>query len=213
MAAPVPQTITINFGGRPRGWSGTLQERVNPKIPTVTVKARVIAKFTGDATRFRMPRRDCMATGFALARRRVAFTGNARERNMGIILPVTLTAAAAAAIINLWLAIRVGQMRGATKTIHGDDAGGPLTRRMRAQLNFVENTPFVLVLIAAIELTGKGDPWLAWVAAIYMLGRVAHGFGMDGEGATKPRMIGTLVTMLTLLGLAVVAVLITLGVM
>ena len=132
---------------------------------------------------------------------------------MSIIVSVTLTAAAAAAIINLWLAIRVGQMRGGTKTIHGDDAGGPLTRRMRAQLNFVENTPFVLVLIAAIELTGKGDPWLAWVAAIYMLGRVAHGFGMDGEGATKPRMIGTLVTMLTLLGLAVVAVLITLGVM
>jgi len=132
---------------------------------------------------------------------------------MGIILPVTLTAAAAAAIINLWLAIRVGQMRGATKTIHGDDAGGPLTRRMRAQLNFVENTPFVLVLIAAIELTGKGDPWLAWVAAIYMLGRVAHRLRHDGEGATKPRMIGTLVTMLTLLGLAVVAVLITLGVM
>ncbi|WP_198321295.1 MAPEG family protein [Qipengyuania flava] len=132
---------------------------------------------------------------------------------MGIILPVTLTAAAAAAIINLWLAVRVGQMRGATKTIHGDDAGGPLTRRMRAQLNFVENTPFALALIAAIELTGRGEPWLAWVAGLYMLGRVAHGFGMDGESATKPRMIGTLVTMLTLLGLAIVAVLIVLGVM
>ena len=132
---------------------------------------------------------------------------------MGIILPVTLTAAAAAAIINLWLAIRVGQMRGATKTIHGDDAGGPLTRRMRAQLNFVENTGFVLVLVAAIELTGKGAPWLAWVVAIYMLGRVAHGFGMDAEGPAKGRMIGTLITMLTLLGLAVVAVLIVLGVM
>ena len=132
---------------------------------------------------------------------------------MGIILPVTLTAAAAAAIINLWLAVRVGQMRGATKTIHGDDAGGPLTRRMRAQLNFVENTPFALALIAAIELTGRGEPWLAWVAGLYMLGRVAHGFGMDVESATKPRMIGTLVTMLTLLGLAIVAVLIVLGVM
>lgn len=132
---------------------------------------------------------------------------------MGIILPVTLTAAAAAAIINLWLAVRVGQMRGATKTIHGDDAGGPLTRRMRAQLNFVENTPFALALIAAIELTGRGEPWLAWVAGLYMLGRVAHGFGMDGESATKPRMIGTLITMLTLLGLAIVAVLIVLGVM
>ena len=132
---------------------------------------------------------------------------------MAIVLPVTLTAAAAAAIINLWLAIRVGQMRGTTKTIHGDDAGGPLTRRMRAQLNFVENTPFVLALVAAIELSGRGQPWLAWVVGAYMLGRVAHGFGMDGEGATKPRMIGTLITMLTLLGLSVVAVLILLGVM
>lgn len=132
---------------------------------------------------------------------------------MGIFLPVTLTAAAAAALINLWLAVRVGQMRGATKTIHGDDGGGPLTRRMRAQLNFVENTPFVLALVAAIELSGKGNPWLAWVVGVYMLGRVAHGIGMDGEGPTKPRMIGVLITMLTLLGLAVVATLIALGVM
>ena len=132
---------------------------------------------------------------------------------MGIFLPVTLAAAAAAALINLWLAVRVGQMRGATKTIHGDDGGGPLTRRMRAQLNFVENTPFVLILVAAIELSGKGNPWLAWVVGVYMLGRVAHGIGMDGEGPTKPRMIGVLITMLTLLGLAVAATLIALGVM
>ena len=44
-----------------------------------------------------------------------------------------------------------------------------------------------------------------------MLGRVAHGLGMDGETGTKPGMIGTLITMLTLLGLAVAAVLVTLG--
>ena len=132
---------------------------------------------------------------------------------MDIVLPITLTSAAAAALINIWLAFRVGQLRLATKTSHGDDGGGQLTRRMRAQLNFVENTPFALALIAAIELTGRGEPWLAWVAGLYMLGRVAHGFGMDGESATKPRMIGTLVTMLTLLGLAIVAVLIVLGVM
>lgn len=132
---------------------------------------------------------------------------------MSILLPVTLSSAAAAAIINLWLATRVGQMRGALKVIHGDDSGGPLTRRMRAQLNFVENTPFVLALIAAIELSGRGQPWLAYVAGIYMLARVAHGIGMDGEGPTKPRMIGVLVTMLTLLGLSVVAVLILMGVM
>jgi uncharacterized membrane protein YecN with MAPEG domain len=132
---------------------------------------------------------------------------------MAIILPVTLSAVAAAAIINIWLGIRCGQMRNKYKVLHGDDGGGPLTRRMRAQLNFVENTPFVLLLIAAIELTGRGNPWLAYVAGIYMLGRIAHAFGMDSEGPAKPRMIGVLITMLTQLGLAIVAVLILMGVM
>ena len=128
-----------------------------------------------------------------------------------MILPVTLTSAAAAAIINLWLSIRVGQMRQQHKVSIGDDAGGPLTARMRAQLNFVENTAFVLVLIAAIELSGEGGRWLAWVSMAYMLGRIAHGVGMDGGTLGKGRMVGTLITMLTQLGLAIVAVLIALG--
>ena len=128
-----------------------------------------------------------------------------------MILPVTLCAAAAAAIINIWLSVRVGQMRVKHKVSIGDDAGGPLTARMRAQLNFVENTAFVLILIAAIELAGKGGQWLAWVSMAYMLGRIAHGVGMDGGALGKGRSVGTLITMLTQLGLAIVAVLIALG--
>lgn len=130
-----------------------------------------------------------------------------------VVLPITLTAAAAAALINIWLAMRVGRMRGALKINHGDDAGGPLTRRMRAQLNFVESTAFVLILIAGIELAGHGRLWLAAVSGIYMLGRVAHGIGMDAESGSKGRMAGTLITMLTQLGLAVVAALIAMRVM
>ena len=125
-----------------------------------------------------------------------------------IILPVALATTAACALINLWLAARVGLVRRAEKISIGDGGSERLTARMRAQLNFVENTAFVLVLIAAIELSGKGDEWLAWVAAIYMLGRVAHGFGMDGGALGKGRSIGTAITMLTQVGLAVVAVLI-----
>jgi len=127
-----------------------------------------------------------------------------------MILPVTLTSAAAAAIINIWLSVRVGQMRVKHKVSIGDDAGGPLTARMRAQLNFVENTAFVLVLLAAIELSGRGGAWLAWVSMAYMLGRVAHGIGMDGGTLGKGRSVGTAITMLTQLGLAIVAVLIAL---
>lgn len=127
------------------------------------------------------------------------------------LLPVTLCAAAAAAIINLWLSIRVGQVRRTAKVSIGDDAGGPLTARMRAQLNFVENTAFVLILVAAIELSGRGGEWLAWVAGAYLLGRVAHGVGMDGGALGAGRAVGTAITMLVQLGLAVVAVLVATG--
>ena len=104
--------------------------------------------------------------------------------------------------------VRIGRVRAAEKIFVGDEDNENVIRRMRAQANFVESAPFVLILIAAIEITGKGDPWLAYVAGLFILGRVAHGFGMDGGSLGKGRMIGTLVTMLTLLGLGVYAALI-----
>ena len=44
-----------------------------------------------------------------------------------------------------------------------------------------------------------------------MLARVAHGLGMDGGSLEKGRSLGVIVTMLTQLGLSVVAVLVVLG--
>lgn len=129
------------------------------------------------------------------------------------LLSVTLSSAAAAAILNIWLMLRIGAVRQAEKISVGDEDNENLIRRMRAQANFVENAPFVLILIAAIELSGRGEPWLAWVAGAFIIGRVAHAFGMDGGSMQIGRMIGTLVSMLTLLGLAIVAALIAAGVM
>lgn len=128
-----------------------------------------------------------------------------------MILPVTLTAAAAAAIINIWLSLRIGAVRRAHQVSVGDGGIEVLSRRMRAQLNFAENVPLVLVLIAAIELTGRGTDWLPYVAGVFMLGRVAHGFGMDGGSLGWGRMVGTLVTLLTQLGLAAFAVWVAIG--
>jgi uncharacterized protein len=126
------------------------------------------------------------------------------------LLPTTLSLAAAAALINIWLGIRCGQIRSREKVSIGTGGSDALERRMRAQLNFVENTPWVLALAAAIELAGKGGQWLALVGVLYMIGRVAHGLGMDGGGLEKGRMVGVLISMLTQVGLAVVAVLILL---
>lgn len=129
------------------------------------------------------------------------------------MLPVTLAAAAAAAVLNIWLGIRIGALRTALGISVGDGGSEALQRRMRAQLNYVENTAFVVLLIAALELSGTGGGWLSYVAAAYFAARVAHAFGMDGGKAQVGRMIGTIVTMLVQLGLAVVSVLVVLGVL
>jgi hypothetical protein len=118
-------------------------------------------------------------------------------------LPITLTIAAGAALVNIWLMIRCGQARTKESVSVGDGGNEFVIRRMRAHANFVESAPFVLILIAALELSSKTSPmWLWYVGIAYIFGRLAHGLGMDGGTFGKGRMVGTLITMLTLLGLA-----------
>ncbi len=124
-----------------------------------------------------------------------------------MILPITLTIAGAAALINIWLMIRVGQVRTSEKVSIGDGGNENVIRRMRAHSNYIESAPFVVLLVAAIELASATSPtWLWIVSGLYLLGRVAHGVGMDDGKFGKGRMIGTLITMLTLLGLGVYAI-------
>ena len=120
-------------------------------------------------------------------------------------LSITLTIAAAAALINLWLMIRCGQARTSEKVSVGDGGNEMVIRRMRAHANFIESAPMVLILIAALELTGGTSTWLWAVGIAYTIGRLLHPLGMDGGALAKGRMIGTLLTMLTLLGLAIMA--------
>lgn len=118
-----------------------------------------------------------------------------------IILPISLTIAAGAALLNLWLSVRVGRVRTKEKLFIGDGGNDLLTRRMRAHSNFVENTAFVLILLALVELGLGSSMWLWGVGAIYLVGRILHAMGMDG--LMWARLVGTVVTMLTQLGLAI----------
>lgn len=121
-----------------------------------------------------------------------------------IMLPVTLMTAGAAAILNLWLAMRTGAVRTKAKVSIGDGGNEMLIRRMRAHANFVEYAPFIMILIGLLEFTTGTSLWL-WVAsAVFLLARVAHPLGMDGLPAG--RMIGTLLTFALLIGLGGYAV-------
>lgn len=123
------------------------------------------------------------------------------------IYPISLSIAAGAALINIWLMIRVGRIRTQEKISVGDGGNERLIRRMRAHSNYIESAPFVLILLFLTESALGSSIGLWAVGLIYLLGRVAHSFGMDG--LSWARMVGTLTTMLALLGLAITALYIT----
>ncbi|MGH6658329.1 MAG: MAPEG family protein, partial [Sphingomicrobium sp.] len=75
-------------------------------------------------------------------------------------------------------------------------------RRMRAQANYIENAPFFLILLGALELSGGNRLFLAGVSVIFLATRVAHAFGMDGGAAGRWRSVGMIGQTLALLGLA-----------
>lgn len=120
------------------------------------------------------------------------------------ILPISMTFAAVAALINLWLMIRCGRVRTTEKVMVGDGGNEAVIRRMRAHSNYVESTAFVLILLVLMELAVGPMTWLWAVGGVYFAGRIAHAIGMDG--AMNARFAGTLITLLTQLGLAVMAI-------
>jgi uncharacterized membrane protein YecN with MAPEG domain len=122
-----------------------------------------------------------------------------------MILPITMTMAGAATLLNIWLGLRVAQMRRAHRVSIGDGGAQPLTARMRAQANFVEYTPFFLILLGLIELARGSVAWLWALGALYILARLLHAFGMDRAPGNRLRTVGASATGLLLAGLAVYA--------
>jgi uncharacterized membrane protein YecN with MAPEG domain len=105
-------------------------------------------------------------------------------------VPITLFAAAACTLLNIWLGARIAAHRRDYKVSVGDGGHEPLLRRMRAQANFIENAPFILILIAALELSGAHRFGLALIAAIFIVVRVFHAIGMDAAENRRWRMVG-----------------------
>ena len=124
---------------------------------------------------------------------------------MMVMMPqVTLVLAAACALLNLWLSIRVGAVRRTEKVSVGDGGNDRVIRRMRAHANFTENGWVVVALVLAIELSVGASPWLWGAAALFVIGRIGHGLGMDGW--MTGRAAGTGITMAVQLALAIWAI-------
>ena len=121
------------------------------------------------------------------------------------VLTITLTIAGAAALLNLWLGMRVSQLRIRDKVAIGDGGNARIAARMRAHANFVEYVPTFLILLGLVELARGTQTWLWAVGILFVLGRLMHPFGMDRPATNLLRMGGTAITWLTLAGLAIYA--------
>lgn len=142
-----------------------------------------------------------------------AWHASAKRRDLGVTammsgltLPVTLSAAAACAFINFWLAMRIVKIRTAEKINIGDGGNERLIARMRAHLNFAEYAPIVLILLALTEFAWGATIGLWAAAVLFVVARIAHPIGMDGW--IPARAVGVALTMATMLGLAIYAIVI-----
>jgi hypothetical protein len=123
-----------------------------------------------------------------------------------MILPITLTIAAAAALLHVWLSVRVSHLRRRHKVLIGDEGNRPVAARMRAHANYAENMPLFLILLGLIEHGVGSELWLWIVALAFIVARLLHAFGMDRGTVNWMRMVGILLSWLLLLGLAVFAI-------
>lgn len=124
-----------------------------------------------------------------------------------MILPTfpatTAITAAALALLQLGLMLRVSNRRAAAAIGIGDGGDGELARRIRAHGNLAENAPLFLVLLLLTELSGR-LPALAIIAAgAFVVARGCHAIGLSGSsGATILRFIGATGTLLSIAILA-----------
>src|SRR3546814_14179984 len=82
----------------------------------------------------------------------------------------------------------------AYKILHGDGGNVALARRMRAHANYIEYTPFILILAGLVELARGSEAWLWLVALVYIAGRALHAFGLDNDFPSKLPTFGVRVT-------------------
>jgi len=122
-----------------------------------------------------------------------------------MLLPITLTLAAACAFINFWLAVRCIRWRFKGQVLHGDGGIAELGKHMRAHSNFTEYAPLTLILFALVEMATGASIWL-WIAAVvFAFARIAHGLGMTADAPGALRGAGQMLTFVVMLSLAIAA--------
>lgn len=98
--------------------------------------------------------------------------------------------------------------RGKTNIPLGDGNDPPLLEASRRQMNFVENVPMTLFLMALAEAGGAGAGLLNLGGLVLLVARLVHPLGITVRNPAHPlRIAGAVATTAVQLGLCIVLVL------
>ena len=125
---------------------------------------------------------------------------------MAVLLNVGVVAfyAGLNGLIALVLAFLVLRQRRRFRVGIGSGGHPALEQAMRAQANFVEYAPLILLLLLFLALTGLATAWLHALGVALTLGRALHAWGLSTKPGWSPgRFFGTALTLLTLLAVAI----------
>ncbi|GMU43154.1 MAG: MAPEG family protein [Xanthomonadales bacterium] len=116
---------------------------------------------------------------------------------------ITSIYAALCALLLLWLAWRVVELRRREKIGIGNGGNHALERRVRIHANAVEYVPIALILLALVE-AGGAPAWSVHAAgATLLVARLLHAWGLNGSaGHSIGRFWGVLLSWLAIAGLS-----------
>ncbi|GAA0478086.1 hypothetical protein GCM10009096_19990 [Parasphingorhabdus litoris] len=120
-------------------------------------------------------------------------------------IPVTGLAAAICALMLIYTAYATVKIRFANKIGFGDGDNPDLLTARRIHANLAEHAPLFLIMLGVLELAGAWHWGITAVAAIFLIGRAAHIFGMNQHhkgGSPIFRQIGVIATWITTVILA-----------
>lgn len=120
-------------------------------------------------------------------------------------LPVTGLAAAICALLLIYCAYATVKVRLATEIGFGDGGNPDLLAARGTHANLSEHAPLFLIMLGVLELANANHLGLTIIAAIFLVGRVAHIVGMKQHhngGSPRFRQLGVLATWLTTVALA-----------
>lgn len=108
---------------------------------------------------------------------------------MNLMVPITGLFAGIQAIIAFVLTLPIGRMRARLGISLGDGDNPELRVAIRRHANWVENVPFILLLMGLLELNGANTALLYGLGSALVIARIVHPFGLGVDKAATPQRV------------------------